>query len=153
MNDSGFNLDEKQELRFATGYSILMPDRTRLKQMRSDYKGLTSVADLNSNINDLVKLAAWMFRIRETNETEIINGATLREMQHVYWVDDSWEYGLGLGFFIYHKKPNDMIGHGGKARGFHTDFTIIPKDKIALITLANAEDIEVYPDISGSVSI
>ena len=76
----------------------------------------------------------------------------LENCQHVYWIDDSWEFGLGMGFFIYHKKPTDMIGHGGHVAGYPTDFTIIPKDKIAIITLANADDIVVYPDVTGSIS-
>ena len=152
MIGSGFNLDYKSGYEFASGYSRLMPDMKRSKFNRYDYKGFTSAAGLNSNIIDLSKFAAWMFRIRETNQKEIISGSTLREMQHVYWIDDSWEFGVGMGFFIYHKKPNDMIGHGGHVAGYHTDFTIIPKDKIAIITLANADDIEVYPDVTGSIS-
>jgi len=152
MIGSGFNLDSKPGYEFASGYIRLMPDMKRSKSNRYDYKGFTSAAGLNSNVIDLSKFASWMFRIRETNQKEIISGSTLREMQHVYWIDDSWEFGIGMGFFIYHKKPTDMIGHGGHVSGYHTDFTIIPKDKIAIITLANADDIEVYPDVSGSIS-
>jgi len=152
MIGSGFNLDSKPEYEFATGYKRLMPDGSRARSERYDYKIQTSAGGLNSNINDLSKFASWMFRIRETNQKEIISGSTLREMQHVYWVDDSWEYGLGMGFFIYHKNPTDMIGHGGHVAGYLTDFTIIPKDEIAIITLANADDIKVYPDVTGSIS-
>ena len=152
MIGSCFNLDSKPGYKFASGYSRIMPDMKRSILKRYDYKGFASAGGLNSNIIDLSKFAAWMFRIRETNQNEIISGSTLREMQHVYWIDDSWEYGLGMGFFIYHKNPNDMIGHGGHVAGYHTDFTIIPKDKIAIITLANADDIEVYPDVTGSIS-
>lgn len=152
MTGSGFNLDSKPGYEFASGYKRLMPDGRRLRSDRYDYKIQTSAGGLNSNIIDLSKFAAWMFRIRETNQKEIISGSTLREMQHVYWIDDSWEFGLGMGFFIYHKKPTDMIGHGGHVAGYPTDFTIIPKDKIAIITLANADDIKVYPDVTGSIS-
>ncbi|MCK5740105.1 beta-lactamase family protein [bacterium] len=152
MNHSGFNLQKEQERNFAIGYGRIMPDGKRSKVIRSDKKAFTAAFGLNSTINDLAKFAAWQFRIRETGEFEIINGSTLREMQHVHWVDKSWEFGLGLGFFIYHKKPNDLIGHGGHLEGYHTDFTIIPNDKIAVITLANADDIPVYPDVPGSVS-
>jgi CubicO group peptidase (beta-lactamase class C family) len=152
MIGSSFNLDSKPGYEFASGYKRLMPDGRRPRSDRYDYKIQTSAGGLNSNIIDLSKFAAWMFRIRETNQKEIISGSTLREMQHVYWIDDSWEYGLGMGFFIYHKQPNDMIGHGGHVAGYHTDFTIIPKDKIAIISLANADDIEVYPDVTGSIS-
>ncbi len=152
MIGSGFNLDSKPGYEFASGYKRLMPGGKRSRSERYDYKIQTSAGGLNSNIIDLSKFAAWMFRIRETNQKEIISGSTLREMQHVYWIDDSWEFGLGMGFFIYHKKTNDMIGHGGHVAGYPTDFTIIPKDKIAIITLANADDIKVYPDQTGSIS-
>jgi len=152
MNNSGFNLETKQNTKFASGYSKLLPNGTRTKANRCDYKSYTSAAGVNSTFRDLVKFASWQFRIRNTNTSEIISGATLGEMQHVYWVDDSWEFGLGLGFFIYHKKPNDLIGHGGHDAGYCTDITIDPKDKIAVIVLANADDIDVYPDINGSVS-
>ena len=152
MIGSGFNLDSKPGYEFASGYGRLMPDGRRSRSDRYDYKIQTSAGGLNSNIIDLSKFASWMFRIRENNQKEIITGSTLREMQHVYWIDDSWEFGLGMGFFIYHKNPNDMIGHGGHVAGYPTDFTIIPKDKIAIITLANADDIKVYPDVTGSIS-
>lgn len=152
MMGSGFNLDYKTGYEFASGYSRLMPDGRRSRSDRYDYKSLTSAGGLNSNITDLSKFASWMFRIRENNQKEIISGSTLREMQHIYWIDDSWEFGVGMGFFIYHQKPFDMIGHGGHVAGYHTDFTIIPHEKIAIITLANADDIEVYPDVSGSIS-
>ena len=152
MNDSGFSLEDKPGKSFATGYGRLMPDGKRSGMIRYDYKAFSPAGGLNSNISDLAKFASWQFRNRETSRFEIISASTLREMQHVHWIDDSWEIGLGLGFIIYHRKPNDLIGHGGHVAGYHTDFTIIPKDKIAIITLANADDIEVYPDVTGSVS-
>ena len=80
MIGSGFNLDYKPGYEFASGYSRLMPDMKRSKFNRYDYKGFTSAAGLNSNLIDLSKFASWMFRIRETNQKEIISGSTLREL-------------------------------------------------------------------------
>ena len=168
MKSSCFDRACKEAGVMATGYGRRMPDGSRQKMPAMDLKGVTPAGGLCSSVNDLALFASWQFKLRDTGGFEVIRASTLREMQRPHWLDPScwkaatrpnghwldpsWMFAWGLGFFIYHKELFDLVGHGGHLPGYCTDFTVSPDDKVAMIVLANGDDIKVYPDQPNSIS-
>ena len=132
INENNWNL--------AIGYGRRMPDGTREIMPFTDSKGLTPAANFSSTIEDFTRFAMWQFRLRETDGTEVLKGYTLREMQRPQWVDPSWTSGRGLGFAISHTPERDYVGHGGYVYGYTSQFSMSPKEKIAVTVFTNADD-------------
>jgi len=93
-----------------------------------------------SNVEDLARLASWQFRLRASEEREILRASTLRDMQRVHWLDPTWNLGLGLGFLL-PRQPRGMLGHGGHISGFCAGFTLLPADRIGIVVLSNGDDV------------
>ena len=85
-------------------------------------------------------------------EDEILNGATLSDMQRVHWLHPSWQSGWGLGFQIIHTPERDLVGHGGLWTGYATSTFISAKEKIGVIALANTFDAQTMPGSAWSVN-
>jgi CubicO group peptidase (beta-lactamase class C family) len=155
MTSTDFTIPDEMRSRMATGYGQRLPDGGRARRPAIELKELKAVSPaggLWSSVNDLARFASWQFRVLGDNDFEVLDQRTLREMQRVHWIDKSWEFGFGLGFIVYHKEPEDLVGHGGSGPGFHTDFTVSPAEKLGVIVLANGDGIRVYPDQAQSVS-
>ena len=130
--------------RFATGYTD--HDARGVRQPIPPYQlnGLVPAAGFAASVLDLAKFAAWQFRLMETGEEEVLQRATLRNMQRVHWMDpgdpESGTWGLG---FSHHKfKEEAMIGHGGYCLGHRAQLSLQPDKKIAITTMVNANDID-----------
>lgn len=149
MTNSGFDLDSRKK--YATGYQRLNKAAERESVQLLDYNGWSPAGGLYSNVEDLAKYVSWLIRVYNGQDSALVNAQTLRDMIRISWVPNSWEFGIGLGFFIY-KNQDKMIGHGGHNPGFKTDVTILPEAKIGIITLTNGEDIPELPDQRGSIS-
>ncbi len=48
--------------------------------------------------------------------------------------------GWGWGFEVLRRKGKTFVGHGGSLMGFRTNLMFNPEEKIAVITLTNADD-------------
>lgn len=149
MTKSHFILNDSNQ--YAQGYQPLKGDRERKPVKLLEYNGWAAAGGLYSNLKDLAKFISWFNTTYSDSENSFLDAITLREMTRVSWVPKSWNYGIGLGFFVY-KSSEKMIGYGGHNPGFKTDITIFPDSNLGVITLTNAEDISVYPDVNGSLS-
>lgn len=124
----------------AVGYTGIHRDLTRNPVEPFFTRGVTAAAGFTSTVNDLARFASWQFRILNNNSAEVLDSNTLREMHRVHWVDPDWEVTWGLGFAV--RKLDDMtvVGHGGGCPGYITNFSLVPKHKVAVIVLTNAGD-------------
>jgi hypothetical protein len=52
---------------------------------------------------DLARFAAWIFRTLDGVNNNVLDTATLRDMQRVHWVDPDWRTTWGLAFEV--RKP------------------------------------------------
>lgn len=122
----------------ATGYSAIRRTGTREKVPFFQARGITPAAGYSSTVEDLAKFASWQFRLLESNEEEILNPNTLREMHRVHWLEPDWSVAWGLGFAVWKGEDKRFVGHGGSCPGYRTHLAIQPEKKISTIFMSNA---------------
>lgn len=122
----------------AYGYSALDRQGKRTRQPHFDTAAITPAAGFTSNVKDLARFAAWQFRLLENGGEEVLRASTLREMQRVQWMDPDWETSWGLGFAVRKSGDDTIVGHGGSCPGYRTSFSMMPKHKMAVVVLINA---------------
>jgi CubicO group peptidase (beta-lactamase class C family) len=126
----------------ATGYSALKRDGTRDVMPFYEARGITPAAGFASNVKDLGSFASWQFRLLSKGGTEVLKSSTLREMQHVHWVDPDWDTTWGLGFVVRRTDDKTYVGHSGACPGYFTSLVMLPDKKVAAIILVNAMNID-----------
>ncbi len=126
--------------RLATGYSRRLPNTEREIAPFTDCKSITPAANLASNVEDLARFAMLQFRDGPADDAQILRGSTLREMHRVHWLNEDWNAGRGLGFYVWRYGGRTLVGHGGALRGYRTDLQVCPADKVGVIVLTNADD-------------
>ncbi|MEQ8860480.1 MAG: serine hydrolase [Pseudomonadales bacterium] len=122
----------------ALGYAALDRAGERALEPAFDTAGITPAAGFTSNVRDLARFAAWQFRLLDDGGTEVLRASTLREMQRVHWVDPDWKTTWGLGFAVRKLDDDTLVSHGGSCPGYTTAFTMVPKHRLAVIVLTNA---------------
>jgi hypothetical protein len=95
---------------------------------------------MTTSVKDLARFAMLQFRDGLAGGSQILRGSTLQEMQRIHWLEPDWLAGWGLGFRIERKEEKTFVRHGGSVRGYRTELTICPDDKIAIIVFTNADD-------------
>jgi D-alanyl-D-alanine carboxypeptidase len=144
MDSTYVELPVDQRARLATGYGRRMPDGNRETIQFWDAKGLAAAGGMFSNVTDLAKYVAWQTRLSEAGAREVLEPATLRNMQRAQWVDPDWKEGWGLGFHVAHRPHGDLVGHSGSVPGYFSTTYRDPQRKIAVIVLANSMDAQPY---------
>ncbi len=124
--------------RLATGYGAIRRDGTRDRLRFFEANGITPAAGFSSTAEDLGKFASWQFRLLEKGGHEVLNAATLREMQRVHWVDPDWTTHWGLGFAVWRNDDETFVGHGGSCPGYRTHLLVQTDHEIATVFMANA---------------
>jgi CubicO group peptidase (beta-lactamase class C family) len=129
--------------RLATGYSAITRDGNRRPVPLFVPRGITPAAGFSSTAEDLAKFAQWQFRVLSgSDKAGVLAMNTLREMQRVHFVDPSWSTTYGLGFAVTRDSGGrTFVGHGGSCPGYRTDLITQPREKIAIVTMANAQGV------------
>ena len=141
MSDTLVRSPHPGDTELAVGYGRRMPGAARpALSAVVDYRGITSAANMTSNVTDLAKFGMFQFRDRPVGGDQILRGSTLREMQRVHWLDPSWQQGWGLGFKVIRQDGATYVGHSGQAPGYRTQMLLCPADKTGVIVLSNAHD-------------
>ena len=131
------NLHGKQ---MAIGYSGKFRDRKRTPVKPFDTQVIAAAAGYTSSVNDLARFASWQFRTLKGEDNSVLSGNTLREMHRVHWVDPDWKTSWGIGFNVRNHDGTTVVGHSGGCPGYITNFSMVPKLKLAVIALTNASD-------------
>lgn len=126
--------------RLATGYGRRLPDGSRAISPYTDCRGITPAANLASTVTDLARFAMLQLRGGPAVGAQILRGSTLREMKRIHWLQEDWQAGWGLGFYIWRHGDKTYTGHGGALQGYRTDMQVCPADKTFAIVLTNADD-------------
>ncbi len=131
---------EALRTRWATGYDRKLEDGSRASVDMLDSRGLVSAANISSTVEDLGRWASFHMLEGKNSPGQILKGSTLREMHRVQWVNRSWTGGAGLGFSVSKGDGRPTYGHGGWVGGNRSQFTVSPKEKVAVIVMVNADD-------------
>jgi len=105
-----------------------------------DTRAIAPAAGYASTALDLARFASWQLRLLENGGKDVIAAPTLREMQHVHWMDPDWKTSWGLGFSIWRTGETTFVGHGGSCPGYRTEIAIAPRDRFGVAFLSNAID-------------
>jgi CubicO group peptidase (beta-lactamase class C family) len=125
----------------ATGYSALDREGQRRPVPFFLARGIAPAAGYASNVEDLARFAEWQFRLLEKGGTEILKATTLREMYRVHWAEPDFKTLWGLGFAIRRDGEKTFVGHGGSCPGYRTGLLLNPKERVAIVFLANAQGV------------
>jgi len=126
--------------RLSTAYMLQAPDGTR--KVMDYYKtgAIAPAGSIVSTVEDLGRFASLQFRDGPAGGQQILKGSTLREMQRVHWVYDSFTGGRGLGFSVSHRDGKNFVGHGGSIGANVCNLLMVPSEKIAVIVAINTDD-------------
>jgi len=129
----------------ATGYTRRVPGVGRSPAPFTDGKGITPAANMTTCVTDLARFAMLQFRDGPAGGAQVLRGATLRQMQRVHWLEPGWSAGWGLGFRVTRERGCTYVGHGGRLRGYRSQISLRPADRIGVIVLINADDADPQP--------
>jgi CubicO group peptidase (beta-lactamase class C family) len=125
--------------RLATGYGGMTREGTREEVAFFQTRGIAPAAGFASTARDLARFASWQFRLLDDGRTEeVLRGHTLQEMHRVHYADPDWNTFWGIGFSVNRSGDRTFIGHGGSCPGFRSQFMMDPRDRVAVIVMANA---------------
>ena len=125
----------------AQGYVVLGRKLRHAKYWQSIIK---PAGNLYSNVEDMVNFAQMLMNGGQRNGSQILKPETLNicwEPQYYSHEVFKDEYALGLAFHLYNFKGHQIIEHNGATSGFHTCFTVVPRENIAVIVLSNLDQI------------
>jgi CubicO group peptidase (beta-lactamase class C family) len=85
---------------------------------------------------DLMKFAALQFRQGAAGGSQVLSGASLREMQSPHFPTSSGGQ-IGVGWFIGRIAGETVIMHNGRVEGFRADLKVVPDLKLAAAVMFN----------------
>ena len=126
--------------RLSAAYLLQAPDGTRKVMEYYETGAIAPAGSIVSTVEDLGRFASLQFRDGPAGGEQVLKGSTLREMQRVHWVNDSFTGGRGLGFYVSHRDGRNFVGHGGSIGANVSNLLTVPSEKIAVIVAINADD-------------
>lgn len=127
--------------RLATPYSMKNRKGERTAIDFYQVRGVAPAAGYASTVEDLGRFASWMFRLLENGGAEVLHANTLREMQRVHFVGESFQSYRGLGFSVSRRDGTTFVGHGGSCPGYKSNLSMSNDDKIAVIFMTNGAEV------------
>lgn len=124
----------------AAGYRRRVPGEPREKEDFIDARALTASAGFASNIEDLARFVSLQFRDGPAGGPQILDGATLREMHRLHWIDPDWQSGMGLAWELRRAGAQVRVGKAGTAPGYQSRIEMDPAARFGVIVLANGYD-------------
>ncbi len=133
--------EEHRGGRLATPYSMRGRAGERTAIDFYQVRGIAPAAGYASTVEDLARFASWQFRLLESGGVEVLHANTLREMQRVHFVSETFSTYRGLGFSVSRRDGTTYVGHGGSCPGYRTTLSMQNDDKIAVIFMTNGGDV------------
>jgi CubicO group peptidase (beta-lactamase class C family) len=135
MQQSGFGLRQGPDL--ATGYIPSPTDRPPLPVPYLEEGALEPAGGLYASVKDMARLLSLQFAVGPAHQSQILSGATIREMHAPTWIDPTWERGVGLGWWLRRVGQHTEISHAGEGAGFTAEVRLIPALKLGLVVSIN----------------
>jgi CubicO group peptidase (beta-lactamase class C family) len=143
MRSSTFGLPKDDSMtRMAVGYCI-RPEKDRPFLAPDPFlNAYVSAGGLYSCVADLAKWIEFQFRTEDQDheDTRVLSGRTLLEMQRPQFLDRSWNEGHCLPWRGRRVRDEIYLGHEGCLPGFLTNILFSPQKKLGLIVLTNTDD-------------
>lgn len=124
----------------ATPYGRRMPDGSREVFGFVDARGMAAATGLTSDLRDMARFVSAQFRKGPRGGDQILSSGSMREMQRVRSVEETWRNGTGLGFQTQRINDKSYVGHSGGYPGYITQTLFQPADRFGVIVLTNSTD-------------
>jgi len=133
MKDSAVGLPaERLGMQLSQAWSAVDRQGNRQPLPVYDAAAMAPSAGLSASMEDLARFAAWQFRVMRTGQAELLQAASLREMQRVQWRDPDGKRMRGLGYRISEEEGEPVLMHDGQCPGQLTELVLLPKQRLAL---------------------
>lgn len=101
--------------------------------------GTGPAGNLTSNVMDLGKFLATLFKGGEGEKGHVLKPQTLAQMWVPQFVPVERRSGFGLGFAISDFEGYLRVGHGGAVYGFSTELAALPEEKLGIVLMASVD--------------
>ena len=139
LGSTVFDLTETLRPRFYTGYNPpLFQDRPE-PAANAHLNGLSAAGQLHSTVADLARWVAFQFRSHGGGRDggQVLDGASLIEMQRPQYMEDDWSAGQCLGWRATRVGNRVYHNHGGGIHGFATQVWFHLPSRTGAIALIN----------------
>jgi CubicO group peptidase (beta-lactamase class C family) len=107
----------------------------------TDHAAYWPAGFLFSSINDLARFAIAFMNDGRIDNKQVLSRSVIRKLSTPVidvHSDASGRGQYGYGLFISKYRGARLLQHGGTIRGFTCSFTIVPRHRVAVITIANS---------------
>ncbi len=141
MGRTSFVVSEAMKADLALGYHPAKQGATPVRApCFPDYNigGLAATGGLYSSVEELTHFISLQFRSDPPGGTQILDGATLREMHAPVMLRDGWTRAIGLGWWLERLGDVTVIGHPGDHSGFNAEIRLDPERKLGIAIFINS---------------
>src|SRR5262249_25495138 len=137
MHDSAPRFSEKQHTRLAQGYARPVTGWPPAPLAHQDLGGIGAAGSLHTTVADMAKFIAEQF----ADEPKLLRRATIEEMHRAQWVDDTWQWGQGIGWRVHRSADGSTrIEHGGGVHGYTCRVLLSVPERIGIAVFTNGSD-------------
>lgn len=145
MHDSAPRLAAKQRTKLAQGYARPAAGWPPVLLAHQDLGGIGAGGSLHSTVADMAKFIAEQF----AEAPRLLRRATIEEMHRPQWVDESWQWGQGIGWRVHRADDGSTrIEHGGGVWGYTCRVLLSVPERVGVAVFTNGSDGKVGMSIS-----
>ena len=134
MKNTQFFSNKELEKGIARGYGL---SRGKLHELSYDFVPITPAGGASSTAIDMAHLAEMFLAKGKYKGRQVLQPATVEQMQKRQFTNHQSFAGMGFGFFQYDKNGLRLVGHGGGVLGFASIFYLVPKHRFAYFVATN----------------
>jgi CubicO group peptidase (beta-lactamase class C family) len=143
MKRTNFSVDDSQK-----DADFALPYREREGKIeRIPFRGLTNMGpagSINSSVNEMSRWVLVHLNGGKLGDAQIINPQTLQDMHLVHMptgetpaIPEVTPANYGMGWFVDSYRGHGRVHHGGNIDGFSAMVSMIPRDRVGFVALAN----------------
>ena len=104
---------------------------------RFEYIPVTPAGSLSATATDIARCMIAHLQEGSFGDVQLLQPATVRDMQRLHFTHDSRAAGMGLGFQQLRRNGREFIGHGGDTLLFHSALVLSPADGVGFYVAFN----------------
>ena len=152
MHDTSPRFAEKQRAKLARGYARPVAGWRPAQGWppaplpHQDLGGISSAGAMHSTVADMAHFIAQQFAA----EPKLLRRASIEEMHRAQYVDESWQWGQGLGWRVHRADDGSTrIEHGGGCWGYTCRVLLSVPDRVGVAVFTNGSNGDVGVSLSN----
>jgi CubicO group peptidase (beta-lactamase class C family) len=146
MHDTSPRFAEKQRAKLARGYARATAGWPPAPLPHQDLGGISAAGAMHSTVADMAHFVAQQF----TDAPKLLPRASIAEMHRPQYVDESWEWGQGIGWRVHRADDGSTrIEHGGGVWGYTCRVLLSVPETAGVAVFTNGSDGNVGVSVSN----